>query len=263
MKLSDLFELRGKLDKKTSTLIALIGFLSFVLLWQSMSWFKIVPESLLPPPLKVLLSFKELHFKYELVRNTIYSLKLNLFGYTEAIAISLPIGILMGLIPVVRAATDRYIKALRFLPLAATTGIFISWFHLTDNMKIQFLAVSIIVYLVPIIIQRVDDVLDVYVHTAYTLGASKIQILFTVFLPAIKSVIVDDIRILVAISWTYITIAETVYMSQGIGMLASQCGRANRVEMVFAILVLIMVIGFFQDLLFKKVDSVVNPHKYS
>jgi NitT/TauT family transport system permease protein len=263
MKISDLFELRGELGKKPATIIAVIGFFSFIILWQSMSWFKIVPESLLPSPIAVLASFKELHFEQELVRNTIYSIKINMLGYLEAVAIAIPLGFIMGLFPVIRAATDKYIKALRFVPLAAATGLFISWFGIQDNMKIQFLAASIIVYLLPVVIQRVDDVENVYVHTAYTLGANKLQIIFSVFIQSVKSRIMDDIRILVAISWTYITIAEALNMTSGIGMLAVQCGRKSRIDMVFAILFLIAVLGFAQDILFKQLDKTINPHKYA
>jgi len=263
MKFSDLFELRGTLEKKPSTIIAIMGFILLMLTWQSMSWFKWVPESLLPSPVSVFSSFKELHFKEELVRNCLYSIKLNMFGYAEAIAIAVPLGFIIGLFPVVRVATDKYIKALRFLPLAAATGLFISWFHIGDNMKVQFLAASIIVYLIPVVIQRIDDTENVYVHTAFTLGANKFQTIFTVFFPSVLSRIIDDIRILVAISWTYITIAEALNMTNGIGMLAVQCGRKCRIDMVFAILLLIAALGFIQDILFKEIDKVVNKHKYS
>lgn len=262
MRISVFFELRGELDKKTNMITAFIGFIFFILLWQSMTWLNIVPQSLLPSPLSVITSFPELHFKEELVRNSIYSIKINVLGYIEAVVIAIPLGFILGLFPIVRAITDKYIKALRFVPLAAATGMFLAWFHAGDNMKVQFLAASIIVYLIPVVIQRIDDVSNVYIHTAYTLGATKLQTIMSVFVPAVKEVIVDDIRILVAISWTYITIAECFPMTHGIGMLAVQAGRKSRVDMVFAILFLIAIFGFFQDILFKKGDEIINPHKY-
>jgi len=263
MQFSDLIELRGNLDKKTSTIVAIIGFILFIIIWQSMSLFKIVPQSLLPSPLSVIGSFKSLHFEDQLVRNSFYSIKLNLLGYLEAITIAIPIGFVMGLFPVVRVATDKYIKALRFVPLAAATGLFIAWFGIEDNMKVQFLAASIIVYLLPVVIQRIDDVEIVYIHTAYTLGANKYQTIVSVFVPAVLSKIFDDIRILVAISWTYITIAEALNMTGGIGAMAVQCARKSRIDKVFALLFLIAVIGYFQDMLFKKLDKVLFPYKYS
>lgn len=263
MKISDLFELRGRLDKKSSTIIAIAGFMGLLLLWQSMSWLKFVPESLLPSPLSVLSSFKSLHFEDELVRNSLYSIKLNMWGYLEALLIAIPLGFVMGLFPIIRVSTDQYIKALRFIPLAAATGLFIAWFGIGDNMKVQFLAASIIVYLLPVVIQRVDDVENVYVQTAYTLGANKFQTITSVFFPAVLSKVLDDARILVAISWTYITIAEALNMTGGIGALAVQCARKSRIDKVFAVLLLIAVIGYVQDILFKKLDRVLFPHKYS
>jgi NitT/TauT family transport system permease protein len=59
-----------------------------------------VGKSILPDPVSVLTSFKELHFNDLLVRNTLYSIKLNIFGYVEAIAVSLLLGFIIGLFPV-------------------------------------------------------------------------------------------------------------------------------------------------------------------
>lgn len=263
MDFKKLFELRGELDKHTATIVAIIGFIFLMLLWQSMSWFKLIPTSLLPTPVDVLASFKALHFEDALVRNSTYSIKLNVLGYLEALIIAIPLGFAMGLFPVIRVATNQYIKALRFVPLAAATGLFIAWCGIGDNMKVQFLAVTIIVYLVPVVIQRIDDVEKVYVQTAYTLGAKPHQIISTVFIPAVLSKVLDDTRILVAISWTYITIAEALNMSAGgIGALTIQSARKGDVDKVFALLFLIAIFGFIQDLILQKLDKVLFPYKY-
>jgi len=263
MKLTDFFELRGILPKKTGTIVAVVGFFVLLGTWQAVSMMSLIPRSLLPPLDAVFSSFKELHFEDALIRNALYSIKLNVLGYLEAIAISIPVGMAMGLFPVIRSSTNAYIKALRFLPLAAVTGLFIAWFGIADNMKIQFLAVSIIVYLIPVVIQRVDDVETVYLQTAHTMGANPLQTILYVFWPSIRSKIIDDIKVLVAISWTYITIAEALNMSAGgIGALAVKCGRQSRVDKVFAVLLVIIFIGFIQDRLFYFIDKKANPHKY-
>jgi NitT/TauT family transport system permease protein len=257
-----LFELRGILPKKLSTIIGVAGFVVLLTLWSLVSGFAMIPHSLLPSPWMVLRSFKELHFEDALVRNMLYSLRLNVLGYIEAIAITLPVGFAIGLFPVLRACFTKYIEAFRFIPLAAATGLFIAWFGIGDTMKIQFLAVSIIVYLLPVVIQRIDEVDEVYVQTAQTLGAGLQQKITSVFAPAVLSRIIDDVRVLVAISWTYITIAEALNMTGGIGALAYQCARKSRIDKVFAVLVLIVLIGFVQDKLFRLLDRALFPHKY-
>jgi len=257
------FELRGELPKSVNITIAIVGFITLLGIWTLVSFLSLIPSTLLPSPWNVLISFQELHFQDALVRNAVYSIRLNLLGYIEAVAISLPLGFVIGLFPAVRACFNRYIEAFRFIPLAAATGLFIAWFGIDDNMKIQFLAVSIIVYLLPVVIQRIDEVEKVYVQTAHTLGANTWQKITTVFIPAVLSRIVDDIRVLVAISWTYITIAEALNMTGGIGALAYQCARKSRIDKVFAVLVLIVLIGFIQDKLFKSLDKALFRFKYN
>ena len=149
------------------------------------------------------------------------------------------------------------------MPLTAVTGLFIAWFGIDSEMKIAFLAFGILVYLLPVIVQRIDEVEEVYVQTAYTLGASNWQQIRTVFIPAVLSRVSDDIRVLVAISWTYIIVAELVNAnSGGIGALAFKMARQSRIDKVFAILLIIIAVGFLQDKLFKLLDRLLFAHKY-
>jgi NitT/TauT family transport system permease protein len=258
----NLFELRGILSNKLSLLIEVIGFFVVLSAWVLVTHFNLIPSSLLPSPFKVLYSFKELHFEDALIRNALFSIKLNYLGYLEAIAISLPIGFIIGLFPICRSLVNRYIVALRFIPLTAVTGLFIAWFGIETNMKVQFLAFGIIVYLLPVVIQRIDEVENVYVQTVYTLGANKWQTIRTVFIPAVISKISDDVRVLVAISWTYIIVAELLNKSGGIGALAYTAARQSRIDKVFAVLVVIILIGFVQDRLFVWLDKKAFPYKY-
>lgn len=258
-----LFELRGALSKKTETVIGIIGLVILLAIWTIITEFKLAPPTILPSPISVLASYKELHFEDALVRNAGYSIYLNILGYIEAIAIAIPIGFAIGLIPLVRGLFKKYVDAFRYIPLTATTGLFIAWFGIDTNMKVQFLAFGIIVYLLPVVIQRVDEVDDVYVDTVFTLGANKSQTIQNVFIPAVFSKISDDIRVLVAISWTYIIVAELVNKTGGIGAMIYTAARQSRIDKVFALLILIVLIGFIQDKIFKEADKLMFPHKYA
>jgi NitT/TauT family transport system permease protein len=217
---------------------------------------------LLPRPDQVLFSFKDLYTKDNVVGNTMHSVWLNVQGYFWAIILSLLFGLVMGLFPIFRSLFNKQVDAMRYLPLSALTGLFITWFGLGDPMKIAFLALGILVYLLPVVIQRIDEVDDVLAQTAYTLGASKWQQIKTVFIPAVISRLTDDIRVLTAISWTYIIIAELLNKGQGIGSLIYTKSRQGQVDRVFALLLIIMFIGMLQDKLFVIIDKIINPHKY-
>ena len=261
--LSSLFRLRGELNAKLSTGIQLAG-LGFILLaWSLLTSMEVIPSSLLPSPWKVLAAFPELHFDNALVRNMFYSIKINVLGYCEALLIAIPLGFVVALFPLTRELFKRYIDAIRYLPLTALTGLFIAWFGIEDNMKVQFLAFGIIVYLLPVVIQRVYEVEDVYVDTVYTLGATKWQTIKEVFIPAVLSKVSDDARVLVAISWTYIIVAELVNKSSGgLGALCYTSARQSRIDKVFALLVVIVLIGFAQDKIAALLDKMFFPHKH-
>ena len=156
---------------------------------------------------------------------------------------------------------SNQVNALRFLPLTALTGLFIVWFGIEDNMKVAFLAFGIIVYLLPVVAQRVREVQDVYTKTVFTLGATNWQTIKSVYIPSVMSKVMDDIRVLTAISWTYIIIAELLNKTNGIGALIYQKARGGQIEKVFAILFVIILIGFAQDKIFEFIDKRLMPFK--
>ena len=217
---------------------------------------------LLPRPDKTILSFKPLFTRDRLVANSLHSFWLNLQGYFWAILISIPVGMVLSLFPLIRGLFARQVDAMRFLPLSALTGLFILWFGLGDSMKIAFLAVGIIVYLIPVVMKRIYDVDDTMIQTSFTMGANPWQQIKKIFFPAAISNLIDDIRVLTAISWTYIIIAELLNKETGIGGLIYTKARLGQTDRVFAILIVIILIGLFQDQLFKLIDRLINPHKY-
>ncbi|MEO0341726.1 MAG: ABC transporter permease subunit, partial [Bacteroidota bacterium] len=183
-------------------------------------------------------------------------------GYFWAVLISIPIGFLVGLLPMFRGLFSKQIDALRYLPLTALVGIFITWFGIEESMKVSFLAFGIIVYLLPTVIQRIKEVDDVYLKTVFTLGATDWQTIRSVYIPSVMSKLMDDIRVLTAISWTYIIIAELLNKDGGIGALIYDAGRRGQIPDVFAILLVIIAVGFIQDQIFVYLDKRLFPHKY-
>lgn len=217
---------------------------------------------LLPPPDQVVKSFVPLEKKDRLFANTLRSVWLNTQGYFWAILLAIPIGFIIGLLPLFRGLFNKQVDALRYLPLTALTGLFIIWFGIEDHMKIAFLAFGIIVYLLPVVVQRIDEVEEVHLTTVFTLGARSWQTIKTVYFPAVFSKLIDDIRVLTAISWTYIIIAELLNRQGGIGGLIYLKQRQGEVEKLFAILIVIIVIGFIQDRIFVYMDRRLFPFKY-
>jgi NitT/TauT family transport system permease protein len=246
-----------------STALQVAGILALLSLWAGICASNLVGPRILPSPLAVIQTIPDLHFKDAMVRNLLYSCFLNLMGYLEAIAFCLPLGFMIGMFPLPHGMFSKPVDSIRYLPLTALTGLFMVWFGIENTMKIQFLAFGISVYLLPVVVQRVREVPQLYQQTAFTLGASKWQMFTTVFFPHVRSKIVLDIQVLVAISWTYIIVAEMMNNTGGIGGLLYTSARTGRTDKTFALLAVIILVGYVQDKIFLGLDILINKHKYS
>jgi NitT/TauT family transport system permease protein len=259
---SGLFTLRGSTSKQASSVMTFTGIAALLLIWELAVWCGFISEGLLPSPVSVFKAYGPLLHRDDLIPNVIYSFRLNLWSYLEAIAIAVPLGFIIGLFPVFRESLRTPLDALRFLPMTALVGPFIGWFGIADNMKIQFLAACIAVYLLPVVVQRVQETNEIYVQAVLTLSAKQWHRITKVFIPDVMSKVFDDIRVMVAISWTYLIVAEGVNNTGGVGAMCYIAGRQSRFDKVFAILVVIILIGYVQDKIFMWLDRILFPHKF-
>lgn len=257
------FKLGGTISPTASMIISILGAVFLFAIWYLAVHFEFINKKLLPNPVDVLLSFKGLLMEDELISNMGYSIKLNLIGYVEAVAIAIPIGYLVALIPFFNSLLSKYVDAIRFLPLTAVTPLFVAWFGIGLDMKFHFLSLGIIVYLLPIIVQRVNETEKVHAQTIWTLGANSWQTFRYVYFPSAISRIFDDIRVITAISWTYIIVAELVNKEHGIGAMINLVTRQSRMDKMFMLLIIIIAFGILQDRLFKFADKKLFPFKYA
>ncbi len=289
-----MFRLRGEISGRQYLIWSLIGFALIFVIWYTLTAGKdpIVNTAILPKPISncdsilvdrsyeddqgksyivqeyrkvnaVNCAYGEMLSDASFYRNLCLSLGFNFGGYLIALLWSIPIGFCIGLLPIFRASYESPVNAIRFIPLTAVTSIFIASFGLNASMKINFLAFGIMIYLIPIIIQRINEVKDVYLKTVYTIGASKWQTITSVYLPSVLSRLSDDLRVLTAISWTYIIVAESIGDEGGLGAYLFRSGqRMARPDRVFAILIIFIIIGILQDRLFVYLDKKFFPHKY-
>ena len=137
------------------------------------------------------------------------------------------------------------------------------------NLKVQFLAFGIFVYLLPAIVQRIDEIktddhLKAVKQTMITLNATTWQTMKHFYIPSVLSRFFPDIINLVAVSWTYIVIAELLNAQGGLGYLIYLAtNRQIHIEQVYAVIILIIVIGVVQDRILKAIDKKLFKFKYA
>lgn len=242
--------------------LQLLGWIILFVIWFLVTNFSLINNHILPTPQKTWRSFIEMQSDDNLLKNIFFSVRINIVGYLKCIIAALVIGFAIGLSPKVRKMFSQQVNALRFVPITALMGIFIAISGLTITTKINFLAFGIWVYLVPVVVQRIDEVNSTHLQMMKTLGATFWQSVRYVTWRSVIARLSDDIRILVGISWTYIIVAELNGIQGGLGSLIFLGERQSNVGKVYAVIFIIVAIGIIQDALFKLIDRLLFRFKH-
>jgi len=258
--------LRRKITAKKRYTIGLISCGLLAMAWLLATEVLGVNPMILPGPGALAASAKKLHYENYLIANALTSLLRITLGFIAAAVVAIPVGIAMGAFSSVRAALNPILSPLRYLPIAAIIPVFIFWFELGETMKISLLFLGTFVYLLPLVVETVDQVDDVYLKIAQTLGAGPVKQITTILLPACLPAIFDALRVMFGIGWTYVMLAEFMQTTDqdglgypGVGYLMNQLRRFGTLSDVLVAVALILFIGVLVDMLMRWLGATLFP----
>lgn len=258
-----LFDLRAPLPRKFRTPLAIAAPLLVIGLWCVLSYGGIVSSTFLPSPTEVVRGLLQLFFEKELGTAILTSTKRITIAFLLASAVALPLGIAMGAFEPINRFFEPVLSPLRFMPISAFIPMLILWFGIEESQKIAFLFLGVFVYLLPVVVTAIRAVPQEYVDTAYTLGANKRQVIFTVLLPAALPEIFESFRVMNAIAWTYVILAEAVNPGTSLGYLIQLAYSHAKPQWSFAGLVVIGGVGLLTDALLRGLNAVLFRWKES
>lgn len=225
---------------------------ALLLAWTVMTWgreaeSRLISPTILPSPWEVLLSFRELWFERAVARNLLVSFGRVIEGFALAVAVVFPLGVMMGSFTKVRAAFTPLSIFGAYLPIPTLVPLTLSLFGTGELQKVVFLALAFGIYLLPLIAAAVESVEDTYLKSAYTLGASRRQIVAKVMLPIAWPQIWEALRLGFGVGWSYILLAEMVDIGKGLGGIIITSQRRGPREHIYLVLVLIVAVAFLTD----------------
>jgi NitT/TauT family transport system permease protein len=171
--------------------------------------------------------------------------------------VALPLGVLMGSFDAINGLFEPVVAPLRYMPISAFIPLLILWFGIYEKQKVAFLFLGVFVYLLPVVVSAIRGVPEELVQTALTLGASRGQVIRTVLLPAALPEIWDSFRVMNAISWTYVILAEAVNPEHGLGYMVELARTHQKASWSFAGLLVIGGIGLLTDFIIRLVGNLL------
>ncbi len=251
----DPFALRQPLPRATSFALGLVAPAMVILIWCVLSYGHFAPPDFLPSPSEVVRGTIQLFVQEDLGRAILVSTERIALAFLLASAVALPLGVLMGAFEPINRFFEPIVSPLRYMPISAFIPLLILWFGIYEKEKIAFLFLGVFVYLLPVVVTAIRAVPDELVQTALTLGASKGQVVRTVLVPAALPEIFDSFRVMNAISWTYVILAEAINPEHGLGYMVELARTHQKPSWSFAGLLVIGGIGLLTDFIIRSLSD--------
>ena len=248
-----------------STLISTVTVLACFALWWLITYFGLVKPLFLPSPEAIVARFGKVleegyagaslweHISASLIR---------VFGaFLLAAVTAIPIGIAMGVNRYFRGVFDPPIGFYRPIPPLAYLPLTIIWFGIGELQKIILIYLAIFAPMALSARAGVRSVAIEQIHAAYSMGASKVQIIRNVILPAALPEILTGMRIGIGFGWTTLVAAEMVAATAGLGYMVLSAAEFLNTDVVFLGILIIGAIAFVFDLGMRWLERNMVPWK--
>ncbi len=194
-----------------------------------------------------------------LFEHILASLRRIAIGFGAGVLLGVPVGLGMGLSNTMRGIFDPLIELFRPVPPLAFIPLLILWFGIGDTPA--FVMLFFAAFFIMVIAARagVTGVRISKVHAAYSLGASKAQILRHVIVPNALPEIFVGMRVAIGVCWGTLVAAELVGAQKGLGALIWTARTFFRNGMVVFGIIIIGIIGVILDLLMRKAEERFIP----
>ncbi|MEL6680957.1 MAG: ABC transporter permease, partial [Pseudomonadota bacterium] len=175
--------------------------------------------------------------------------------------VGIPIGFAMGLSSFARGLFDPIVEFMRPIPPLALIPLVILWLGIDETAKVTLLFLAALFIMIIAARSGVNSVRISKVHAAYSLGASKAQVLRHVILPNALPEIFTGLRTAMGVCWGTLVAAELVAADKGLGSMILIAKNFLQTEIVVLGIIIIGIIGFGIEMLMRQLEAWLSPWK--
>lgn len=221
--------------------------LVMLLAWHFLVQLKILPAFFFGEPLKVFARIWDWFSTGVIFPHLGITLLETLLAFFAGLVLGLAAGLWLGLSQTASLLLDPYIKALNAMPRVILGPIFVVWFGLGIWSKVM-LGVTLVFCIVFFnVFQGVREVSATVLANARMLGASRQQLLRTVYLPSATSWVFSSLHTSVGMAFVGAVIGEYLGSAKGVGYLILQAEAVFDVSSVFAGIIVLTAFALILD----------------
>ncbi|WP_300519464.1 ABC transporter permease subunit [Aliiroseovarius sp.] len=190
-----------------------------------------------------------------------FSLMRVIVGFFFGALVGIPLGYAMGLSDWFRGWFDPIVEFMRPVPPLALIPLVIIWAGIGEAGKIILLFLAALWIMTIAARAGVSGVNITKVHAAYSLGASRFQLMRHVIVPNSLPEIFTGARVAMGVCWGTVVAAELVAAEKGAGMMIMVASRFQLTDIVIMGIILIGIIGYGIDILMRRAENWLVPWK--
>ncbi len=248
---------KRKVRRVWYSLLPVLTFSLILLGWWAFVVIADVPEYIVPSPLDV---FPRLIEDLDrLVEESMVTMQEIFLGYFLAVVLAIPLGLLLAMNEMAKRALYPAVVFIQLIPKIAVAPLFLVWFGF--GMQSKVLLVFLLTYF-PLLLASMagfsilDDRL---LHLTRSMGASQLQTFRYLRLPSALPIIFSGLKTSATIAATAAIVAEFVGANKGLGYLLLEATSTLDTELIFAIILVLTLIGIGLNYLVEFVEYFTTP----
>lgn len=244
--------------KRNTLTNRVIFYVGIVAVWQLVFSLHLAPSQVVPSPLSVGSALANGVSNGSLLYGIATSLWRLSVGLAIAIVAGMSLGILIARFETLNQMVGSFLLGLQSIPSVAWVPVAFLWFGKTDAGVIFVTVIGALFAVAMNTHSGIKNVPPSLISAGKNMGASGIQLITNVIIPASFPNLISGFKQGWAYAWRGVISAEVIFAVLGLGSLMNIGTKGNDISQVISILIVIMIIGIVVDgFVFKRLEKTV------
>jgi NitT/TauT family transport system permease protein len=191
--------------------------------------------------------------------DTAASLKRLLTALGISALLGIALGVLVGVIPYVRAALASFIAAVSMIPPLAILPILFIVAGLGELAKVLLIIVGVAPIMVRDLALRTQELPGEQMIKAQTLGANTWQLILRIVMPQMWPRLIDVLRLSLGSAWLFLIASEAIASTEGLGYRIFLVRRYLAMDVILPYVAWITLLAFSMDALLRLIRAKAFP----
>ena len=246
-----------------STAVSVASLAVVLAVWWLVTGLGVVSNKTLPSPPQLISTYRELFSQgyagTTLEGHLVASLRRVIIGFAIGGSAGLVLGTLAGFSKLVSAAVSPLVALVRPIPPIAYLPVLVVVLGIGESSKITLIAMAAFFYMYLTTAAAVRSVPASYIRAGQMLGLSRFQISVSVLLRAGMPQLLTGLNVALVISWATVVAAELIASSKGLGFVAVDASTYYRLNVVYAVVIVIGLVGALIELVVRTIERLLDP----